>query len=201
MAEPRPNHLNRQRIAEAALRIIDREGLPGLSMRRIGAELGVEAMALYRHFPQKDAILAEVVDSVIGQPEYSRTGDWQSNLRLLSLEIRARVLAHPNAMPLVAVHWLQAQALQRVMREARAEVEPSGTNAEVLLHALMSFILGYCWLEVGAFVGSMPDEGGLTRLSVRADQLPAGRTAQDSKKASERFLKELEFLFTGAADR
>ena len=132
---------------------------------------------------------------------YRRGGDWQSDLRLLSLELRARVLAHPNAMPLVAAQWLRAQALQSVIQEARAEVERAGIDAEAFLHALMSFVLGYSWLEVGAFVGSMPDEGGLTRRSVSPDQLPAGRSARDRAIASEQFLAELEFLLAGAADR
>ena len=201
MADSHPGRLNRRRIAEAALEIVDRDGLPGLSMRRIGAELNVEAMALYRYYPQKDAILTEVVDLVIGQPVYRRGGDWQSDLRLLSLELRARVLAHPNAMPLVAAQWLRAPALQSVIQEARAEVERAGIDAEAFLHALMSFVLGYSWLEVGAFVGSMPDEGGLTRRSVSPDQLPAGRSARDRAIVSEQFLAELEFLLAGAADR
>ncbi|MCL5734873.1 MAG: TetR/AcrR family transcriptional regulator [Actinobacteria bacterium] len=197
MSYPRPKRLNRQRIAEAALEIIDREGLPSLSMRRIGAELDVEGMALYRHYPQKDAILTEVVDIVVGRPEYPHTDDWRRNLRLLSLDLRARVLAHPNAMPLVAARWLQAQALQKVMQEARSEVEQSVSDAQALLHALMSFVLGYCWLEVGAFVGSLPDEGGLTRRSVSPDQFLAGNDSGESGKASEQFLGELEFLLAG----
>lgn len=44
-------------IADAALELVDREGLGALSMRRIGAALGVEAMALYHHFPNKEALI------------------------------------------------------------------------------------------------------------------------------------------------
>src|SRR5438477_13117854 len=53
--------LTRSRIAEAALAVVDRDGLDALSMRRLGAELGVEGMAIYRHFPNKAAVLAGVV--------------------------------------------------------------------------------------------------------------------------------------------
>lgn len=188
--------LTRNVIAVAALRIIDREGLPGLSMRRIGAELGVEAMALYRYFPQKDAILTEVVDVLLGQLEYPRGGDWRSSLRLLSLDLRAKVLVHPNAMPLVAARWLQARALAKTLEEASAQMRSSDVDVQALLHALMSFVLGYCWLEVGAFVGSMPEEGGLTRRTVHVEELPARRNA--SAAASQQFEKELEFLLVGA---
>ena len=53
--------LTRSRIAEAALAIVDRDGLDALSMRRLGAELGVEGMAIYRHFPNKAAVLAHAL--------------------------------------------------------------------------------------------------------------------------------------------
>ena len=65
MAPVNREPLGRVRIVTAALGVIDREGLVGLSMRRLGAELGVEGMALYRHYPQKEAILDQVVELVL----------------------------------------------------------------------------------------------------------------------------------------
>lgn len=188
--------LSRNRIAEAALRIIDREGLPSLSMRRIGAELGVEAMALYRHYPQKDAILTEVVDVVLGELDYPGGGDWRASLRLLSRELRARVLVHPNALPLVAARWLQAEALAKTLDEASTQMRSSGVDVEALLHALMSFVLGYCWLEVEAFVGSLPEDGGLTRRTVDPGELRGQEGDRDA--AGRQFERELDFLFAGA---
>lgn len=49
--------LTRQRIAEAALRVIDRDGLSALTMKRLGSELGVEAMSLYFHFAKKLSLI------------------------------------------------------------------------------------------------------------------------------------------------
>src|SRR5260221_11987060 len=72
--------LTRSRIAEAALAIVDRDGLDALSMRRLGAELGVEGMAIYRHFPNKAAVLAGVVDALLSElviPPPSRV-PWQA---------------------------------------------------------------------------------------------------------------------------
>lgn len=60
--------LSRVRIAEAATAIVDRDGLEALSMRRLGAELGVEGMAIYRHFPNKAAVLAGVVEVLLAEP-------------------------------------------------------------------------------------------------------------------------------------
>ena len=57
--------LTRELLAAVALRIADAEGLDALSMRRLGAELGVDPMAAYRHFPNKKALLAGVVEAVL----------------------------------------------------------------------------------------------------------------------------------------
>jgi TetR/AcrR family transcriptional regulator, tetracycline repressor protein len=199
MPRPRQVPLSKERIVEETLRIIDREGLPHLSMRRIGAGLGVEAMALYRYYPQKDAILNDVVDLVVGRPAYPRVGTWPRSLRLLSLELRARVLAHPNAMPLVASRWLQTKAFRDILEEAEAEIGSLRIDAPALLHAVMSLLLGYCWLEVGAFVGSMPEDGGLTRRSVPTDRFQTGPHGSEGGAATEQFLAELDLLLAGAA--
>ena len=68
-AHPQRLPLTRQRIAEAALRVIDREGLNALTMKRLGSELGVEAMSLYFHFSKKEEILDEVVDLLFRELE------------------------------------------------------------------------------------------------------------------------------------
>src|SRR5581483_7836700 len=59
--------LTRQRILEAALHLIDREGLEGFSMRKLGAVLGVEAMSLYNHVESKRALFDGVIEQLIVQ--------------------------------------------------------------------------------------------------------------------------------------
>ena len=53
--------LTREKIVEKALDILDADGVEGISMRRLGDALGVEAMALYHHFPNKEAILHNIL--------------------------------------------------------------------------------------------------------------------------------------------
>jgi AcrR family transcriptional regulator len=60
----RYGRLSRERVLASALALVDREGLSALSMRRLGAELGVEAMALYRYAPNKDALLDGLVEAL-----------------------------------------------------------------------------------------------------------------------------------------
>lgn len=59
--------LTPQLVAEAALRLIDTEGLAEFAMRRLGQNLGVEAMALYNHFTDKDAILDAVASLALSR--------------------------------------------------------------------------------------------------------------------------------------
>src|SRR5437879_8120056 len=96
--------LSRERIAVAAVALIDGEGLDALSMRRLGAELGVEAMSLYRHFPSKAALLEAVVARLLAElpvpaPTAAR---WQEAFRALARAYRALLTRHPNAIPLLA---------------------------------------------------------------------------------------------------
>ncbi len=65
-----------------AVEVADRDGLEGLSMRRLGQELGVDAMALYRHVRNKDDMLDAIVDVIVGQIErVSPREDWHAALR------------------------------------------------------------------------------------------------------------------------
>ncbi|MFC4036057.1 TetR/AcrR family transcriptional regulator [Streptomyces polygonati] len=74
MARPRKPLLSRERIAQAALALIDAEGLAALSTRRLAAELGVSGPSLYNHFATKEAILDAAADTVVAQVDLSMFG-------------------------------------------------------------------------------------------------------------------------------
>ena len=92
------------RILDAAVELIDRSGLGDLSMRHLGAALGVEAMSLYRHFPSKGVLLEAVVGRLLAElvlpvPGHAR---WEESFRALARGYRQLLLRHPNAIPLLA---------------------------------------------------------------------------------------------------
>jgi AcrR family transcriptional regulator len=58
--------LTRELIVHAAVELVEREGARPLSMRAVGAELGVSAMAMYRHVPSKDALIGGIAEYVMG---------------------------------------------------------------------------------------------------------------------------------------
>jgi AcrR family transcriptional regulator len=165
--------LSRQRIVVAAISYIDEFGLPTLSMRRLGALLGVEAMALYRHVPGRedllDAVVAQIVDEMHDDPDVldSPRDGWQDFLQRLAHGVRRVALSHPKVFPLVASRPAEAPWLRPPLRDLRwveafldgllgeGFSEPAAVSA---YRAFTSFLLGHLLLEVaslGAEVGPL----------------------------------------------
>jgi TetR/AcrR family tetracycline transcriptional repressor len=105
---PRPTspspRLTRDVILDAYVRLADREGPEAVSLRRLGAELGVDATAVYRHFRDKDALLEAVADRLLFElgERHVRDADWRADLRNLALEGRRMYLGHPRLARIVA---------------------------------------------------------------------------------------------------
>lgn len=104
--------LSRQRIAAAALALVDREGLAGLSTRRLGDELGCEAMSVYHHFPSKAHLMDALVDLVLAEARVAMAEEWGwlERLRRAAHGFRAMALKHPKFFPFFAVHRLNTLA-------------------------------------------------------------------------------------------
>ena len=100
---PGRERLTRDRIIETALRVMDDEGLEAVTMRRIGRELGVEAMSLYNHVEDKDDILEGVTERVMNEFEFpDSTGRWAEDARAMSREWRRLLALHPSVCQLLA---------------------------------------------------------------------------------------------------
>ena len=98
----RPRRLTRDRILDAAVDLADREGLAAVTMRRLGQDLGVEAMSLYKHLANKDELLAGVADRIAAEFALPSAGaDWRTALRESYLAAHAVLLRHPWAGPLL----------------------------------------------------------------------------------------------------
>ncbi|HEY8731668.1 MAG TPA: TetR/AcrR family transcriptional regulator C-terminal domain-containing protein [Candidatus Limnocylindria bacterium] len=146
--------LSRERIAQAALRVLDREGLDAFSMRHLGAELGVEAMAVYRHFPNKAAVLAGIVDVLLAELVIPPPSDvpWQVVFREVSRAYRALLLRHPHAIPLLAALPLSDPAAARAAGAVMAQLRAAGFDAQRALKTLAtitSYVVGVAQWEVG----------------------------------------------------
>ncbi len=157
--------LDRPRIVAKAVEYIDEFGLAGLSMRRLGSMLGVEAMSLYRYVPGRENLLDAVVDSILVEMENDpeilsapRDG-WQDFLIRLAHGVRRVALSHPKAFPLVASRPVEAPWLRPPLRSmAWVEAFLDGLISEGFdddsaagaYRAFTSFLLGHLLLEVSA---------------------------------------------------
>ena len=103
VARPRTPLLSQDRIRDAALSLIDTDGLAALSMRRLAQELGVQAASLYSHFATKDAVLDAVANLLVLEVDTGGFDDgWRPGLLRWARSYRAALAAHPNAVPLIA---------------------------------------------------------------------------------------------------
>jgi len=155
---PRREPLSRERIVHAALRIMDSEGLDAVSMRRVGRELGVEAMSLYNHVHDKDDILDGIVEAVLAEFDYPRGESWHESARLAGREFRRMLLAHPAVMtlllerdkPFANVDSLRVyEYIFELFRTAGLSPE----DAARAFHVFGGFILGSVSMELGPMVG------------------------------------------------
>jgi AcrR family transcriptional regulator len=99
--------LERGQIVAAALRIVDRDGLKALSMRRLGAELGVDPMAVYYYLPNKQTLLDAIVEAVMGSIDLSVDDPAKPPEERILAAARAYrdvLLAHANALPILLAH-------------------------------------------------------------------------------------------------
>ena len=94
--------LTRGRILDVAVDLADREGLTAVTMRRLGQALGVEAMSLYKHVPDKEAVLVGIADRVAEEFSVpSRDAPWHPALRDSMIANHEVLLRHPWAGPLL----------------------------------------------------------------------------------------------------
>ena len=159
------NPLDTGRVVHAALALIDSHGVAALTMRRLGQELGVEAMSLYAHVRGREDLLEGVVDAVVddlfNDPEVQRRDrdSWQNYLARVARSARRSALEHPNVFPLLATRspvapWLRPPLRSVAWVEAfLGNLKTFGFGDELAVYAYRSFttvLLGHLLLEVSA---------------------------------------------------
>jgi AcrR family transcriptional regulator len=133
----RRSTLTRQRVLEAAVDLADRHGIESVSMRRLGQELGIEAMSLYTHVRSKDDLLAGMVEVVIGQiPVRRNRGAWKSSLRRTVLSARSVILRHPWAPRIIETLPDPGPAGIRHYDTVMGILREGGFSLELTHHAL-----------------------------------------------------------------
>ncbi|MFI9245767.1 TetR/AcrR family transcriptional regulator [Streptomyces sp. NPDC053086] len=160
-----PSGLDRERITEASVRLLDAEGLAKFSMRRLAAELNVTAMSLYWYVDTKDDLLELALDATYAElrlPDPENTDeDWREQLRGLATAHRAQLVRHPWLSPL-AGRYLNigpnslafSHVVQQVIR--RTGLPAHGVTGAI--SAVFQFVYGYGTIE-GHFLARTADTG------------------------------------------
>ncbi len=196
--------LTREKVLDAALGYIDTHGLPALSMRKLGAALGVEAMSLYRHVPNKDALLDGLVDRVMetafASLDEPAGGDWPAWARQFAHSLRAALRAHPGVLPLAATRPVNSpEALrtsERWLAAMRAAGLPLGRALDVV-NVLAMFTIGHTLAEVGQTPGH---EGSEPDLDQRAGDLDPAEFPNLLEIIETRAGLDFDARFTEAVD-
>ncbi len=129
--------LTKDRVLRAAIDLADREGIDAVSMRRLGQELGVEAMALYRHVRDKDDLLDGMIDTVVAEIEHGDPADdWTQSMRDLALAARREMLRHPWAPAVLVQRPNVGPATLRHIDAVLGILASGGFSIEMAHHAL-----------------------------------------------------------------
>jgi AcrR family transcriptional regulator len=201
--------LSRDAILRAALDVADREGLEGLTLRKIAAELDASPMGVYRHFRNKAEILGELVDLVIGLYDVTHQRDgphgaWEPWVRETFCAMRRALLAHPAIIPLLGAAAVEGDNALVVMEEVLAVLRAAGfaQQAAPIFHTLMSFTIGAVAIESSMLTqASGGDEEDtaepLRRLRLLFELAPRDRYPHvvESSEQLAGFASEKQFLF------
>ena len=145
--------LNRERVLRVAIALADARGIESLSMRKLGVELGVEAMSLYNHVANKDDLLDGMIDIVFSEIDLPSGGtDWRTAMRQRAISAREVLARHPWAIGLMESRTSPGPATLRHHDSVLGTLRGAGFSIEMAAHAfsaLDSYIYGFALQERG----------------------------------------------------
>lgn len=196
--------LNRSRVLRAALDLIDDAGLEALSMRKLGAALGVEAMSLYNHVASKEDLLGGVADLLLEMVELpERSDDLRADIHRLCQAVRAVGVAHPHAFPLLVTQprasldaWAPVLAGFELVQMAGLTEEQAVTAVNVV----SSYMVGFVLFEIN----DLAHTPGPNTQFIRESDIPHDRpqlrryiAARPNQNHDEAFAQGLDVLLAG----
>ncbi|MFB6485073.1 TetR/AcrR family transcriptional regulator [Streptomyces virginiae] len=175
--------LTRQALAQAALRVLEREGINGLSMRKVATELGVKAASLYWHVRNKEELLDLLTDELMADAEAPpREGDWREQLREYCVRYRRHLLGKRDAAKVVAGRLAPGPHLLRLMEDQLGRLREAGfsdADAAMISYLLGAFVQGFVLQEQGP-VSASEAMGASRREAATAAGEQLRRLPQDS---------------------
>jgi AcrR family transcriptional regulator len=201
---PRPRSLSQAQLASAALAVIDREGLTGLTMRAVAKELGMSTMALYRYVTDRQELERLVVELVLGAVDTTppAASSWRAQIAIMVERVRVAAGAHPAIVPLTVIHRQSAPSQLRWAETVAGILAAAGIDHErrvVALRALLSYVIGAIQLE---HLGALSGAGTAAIAGLPGERFPhLSETARHAARVGpdEEFGGGLELLLSGLA--
>jgi AcrR family transcriptional regulator len=174
--------ITRDVVLATALHLIDRDGADALSMRRLAQALGCDPMTLYRHAPNKAALLDGVTEIVLAQLTVNPADpDWAGQLRAVGRDFRRLALAHPRVVPLLVTRplatplGLRPRGTLRHLEDILTLLTRAGFSGPDALHiyrAFFGFLYGHILNELQELIENPDETDDLLRLGLY--RLPIG---------------------------
>lgn len=175
---PAPRKFSREQLQTAALALVDEQGLAGLTMRNLAAELGTGAMTIYNYVDGREGLEALVTEAVMTETRWvDEGGDWVNRVSAIAEAMWRAVRAHPHAIPLILTRRafdLPTLAPAEALLRALAESGRSGAELLVAFRVVSGFVTGYTQAELTNALAA-PDSHDRAAGIDRVGQLPADR--------------------------
>jgi AcrR family transcriptional regulator len=197
----RRHRLSRERVLHAALVLADTGGIDSLSMRKLGEELGVEAMSLYNHVANKDDILDGIVDLVFSEIALPSDGsDWKPAQRRRAISAHEALLRHPWAPSLMQSRTKPGPATLRHHDSVLGSLRNAGFTLVMAAHAVSlidGYVYGFALQQINLPLQSREQvaEVGESILRQLAGEYPhlAEMITKHAMKPGYDYAKEFEF--------
>jgi len=184
--------LTSNRVLLAGVEFADDNGIASLSMRKLGDALGVEAMSLYNHVANKDALLDGMVDLVFGEIDLPTGGvDWKAAMRQRAQSARQALRRHPWAIALMSTRTSPGPATLRHHNAVIGSLRAAGFSVAMAAHAfsaLDSYIYGFALQEATLPLGDTEEETVEVAQMMLA-QVPADKYPHLTEFTTEHVLK------------
>ena len=189
-AKPR-SPLTRERVLGAAIALADAGGIDSLTMRKLGQELGVEAMSLYNHVANKDDILDGIVDLVFSEIQVpSDPADWKAAMRRRGISVRNVLVRHPWATSLMQSRSKPGDSTLRHNDSVIGILRKAGFTIDMAAHAFSvmdGYIYGFALQQVNLPSRTSQESTALAEGILR--QLPADKYPHFAEMITEYALK------------
>lgn len=179
--------LNRERVTQAALQVVQEDGLDGLSMRKVARTLGVEAMSLYGHVKNKADLLDALHDHLISLVPEAGAQPWPDEVHRLATAFRGVLFAHPHCVPLLATRPATTPSALRVADSSLSMLEAQGfspTDALVAFQTVFAFVAGHAAFHTAGGIVDDSDWAG-REFELGLQILVAGLRAERSERSAE----------------